>query len=908
MTQQNLWFFDTETFAHDWLFVAKRQSDGETITVWNDNESVQDFVELLNPILCGYNTSHYDQYILKAILLDWEPKDVKRVNDTIIHEDDRSLVWALFQGHPWVVLPPTIDLWPDIVPRKSLKEIEANIGMDIVESSVSFDIDRPLTVTERDEVTRYCKHDVAATEALYALRFDYLKAKSDLCELRDVDPNTMLQHTNARIVSEVLGATRLPSIPYEEYEIPDNVNQTAIPQEVLDFVLSVNTDNCMDNAEKIEFMFHDCPTVVGLGGIHAAVPSYKETADEDRVILHQDIGSFYPSLIINNGYMSRSVPDGGHYKQFYDLRMQAKADGDKATADAAKLVLNTTYGTMKDTYNKMYDPMQGTRVCLSGQLYILDLIELLFFASSYAPKTQPMGLQLIQLNTDGWIISCARKHVWRIYDAVAVWKRRTGFTVDTHEIEVIVQANVNNYVMRTTEGVVTTKGGVVTHHAGGDFKSNSRTIIDKAVVDYLLDDVPLENTILQCDDIERFQIVAKAGRMFQKVVHGYRVGVSEKEDPANILGFDAEAETQRCNRVYATTAKKYGGIFKLKIKDGEEVGRSKIPLTPEHCFVDNENKWKDIGIDLTTLDKSWYVALAKKKAKAFITRDKKEKDQMTETDEKTNELKDGKAAPKAKPKAKAKSKAAPKKLTFKEKLPQLQIAMANAAKGVTFDGVVSNISYEYADTQQYKTWLASICSELGLIFKLNTTSEFLGIITPESKNTPSYAVHATGWVTITDVESDEHEHYDISGLGVNVQAGYCEGVAQTNALRNFILNNYLLDNKGRDGDDVGMNADDIGKSGYVSGAEKAQIKQEISDKKADEKKYATDIYAKALYKKIVEAQKTKPKFGAKILKEHFETDGTPKMGKNGKSTIPKSTATLGYGKAEEIIAEGEADV
>jgi len=157
---QDIWFADSETFAHDNLWVFKRQRDGRTISIWNDTESIKDFIAAYNPILCGYNFRDYDSYILKAVLLDWCPEDIKIVNDTIIaSHDDKTVVWGLFNGQPWVELPPIIDLFHDIVPRKGLKEIEANIGMSIVESSVPFDVDRPLTDTERVDVFRYCVHE-----------------------------------------------------------------------------------------------------------------------------------------------------------------------------------------------------------------------------------------------------------------------------------------------------------------------------------------------------------------------------------------------------------------------------------------------------------------------------------------------------------------------------------------------------------------------------------------------------------------------------------------------------------------------------------------------------------------------------------------------------------------------------
>lgn len=868
-----LYFADSEVFAYDTLWAFKRQSDGQIFTFWNDPVGVIEFIYNEQPVLCGYNFRDYDSYILKATLLEWDAQDIAIVSRTIIESDDMTMVWDLFRGQPWVELPPIIDLFHDIVPRKGLKEIEANIGQAIDESSVSFDITRPLTDQEREEITEYCISDLNATESLYALRYDYVRAKMALCELSGLEPLTMLQHTNARIVAEALGAQRLANIPYEEYEIPENIDLSAIPAQVIEYVYSINTDNCMTTAAgKLDFMFCDCPTTFALGGIHAAVPSYQETASEERAILIQDIASFYPSLIINNGYMSRAVSDPSLYKQFYDMRLKAKAEGDKPKAEAAKLVLNTTFGTMKDTYNKMFDPMQGTRVCLSGQLYILDLISKMY-------KTVP-NMQLIQLNTDGWVISCNRSDIPLVERVVAEWSERTNLSVDTAEIQKVVQANVNNYIIRMVDGSIKTKGGVVSNYKGGNFKSNSMTIIDQAVVDYLLDGVPIESTVSACDDLSRFQIIARAGRTFQQVLVG-------------------DTPVQRVNRVYASTIETANGIRKVKLDDdGNIIASSRIPLTPDHVYVDNENAMQEKV--LTILDKLWYIELAQKKADEFISRDKKEKDQMADVVETHNEL-----AEKPAPKSKAKGPTVPVEVavvlpTFKEKLLQLQYAMARVAERVSFDNVVSNISYEYADTQQYKKWLAAECTALGLIIKVDFSCSF-----PESLG-KTYGSMATGTVTIGDVTSDYSEVYDICGFGSNVQPGYCIGVAQTNALRNFILNNYLLDNKGRDGDDQAMNAavDSLASGGFVSSVDKAQIKSGIATAKADDAKYATDMFAKVLLDKVIEAQVFQPSFGEKMVSQHFDVEGNPKLGENGKSTMLKSDAVKGLTKAEEIIAAG----
>ena len=57
----------------------------------------------------------------------------------------------------------------------SLKAIEGHLGLSVQESTVPFDIDRPLTEEERRETEFYCDHDVDTAERLIDIRKDYLK-------------------------------------------------------------------------------------------------------------------------------------------------------------------------------------------------------------------------------------------------------------------------------------------------------------------------------------------------------------------------------------------------------------------------------------------------------------------------------------------------------------------------------------------------------------------------------------------------------------------------------------------------------------------------------------------------------------------------------------------------------------
>ena len=75
-------FYDFEVFSYDWLVVFMDTRNRETTVIVNDPAKLEAFYQAnKREIWVGFNSRHYDQYILKAILCGFNPK---KVNDYII--------------------------------------------------------------------------------------------------------------------------------------------------------------------------------------------------------------------------------------------------------------------------------------------------------------------------------------------------------------------------------------------------------------------------------------------------------------------------------------------------------------------------------------------------------------------------------------------------------------------------------------------------------------------------------------------------------------------------------------------------------------------------------------------------------------------------------------------------------
>lgn len=289
------------------------------------------------------------------------------------------------------------------------------------------------------------------------------------------------------------------------------------------------------------------------------------------------------------GYTSRNIPDSKIFSDVLEERMRAKAAGDKAKANALKLVVNTTYGASLNKYNDLYDPLMGRSVCISGQLYLLELAEHLY-------KTIP-GLKIVQLNTDGIMIEFDDSNYPQVKAIVDEWQKRTGFELEEDSIKSIAQKDVNNYLEVQSDGTAKAKGGYLVKGIAkaGAFKvNNDACIVATAIREYFVNGTPVEDTINGCDDITQFQIIAKAGSKYKESYHMV----------------DGKRESvQKVNRVYATKDTRYGKLYKVKAEDDSE---AKIESLPEHCMIDNSNE-----MDISQVDKTFYIEMAKKRVDDF---------------------------------------------------------------------------------------------------------------------------------------------------------------------------------------------------------------------------------------------------------------------------------------------------
>lgn len=566
-----LLFYDFEVFKYDWLVVVMDMTAKKTHVIINSPEELEALYKAnIKEIWVGFNSRHYDQYILKAILCGFEPK---KVNDYIITKGNPGWKFSsLFRQFP---------LWNyDVMLNTDvgLKSFEGFMGNDIKETSVPFNIDRKLTPEEIAETVKYCKHDVEQTVQVFLKRTEEFNTMMYFIKHFGLSMD-YISKTKAQLAAEILGGNRKGADFDDEFQFPilDCLHLNKY-KHIAEWY--ANPENHDYSKKQDKQIVAGVEHTFAWGGGHGARAKYSA----DGVFLIIDVTAYYPSLQKKYHFGYRVMNHPENFEFIHDSNIAYKRKGDKKARQPFKIMDNAISGQMKQKSSALYDPMSNNSICINGQLLLLDLVE----------HIEPY-CELIQNNTDGIIVKLKDyEHDFDVLDDVVYeWEQRTGMKMDFDTyIGTIYQKDVNNYLLidRKT-GAVKAKGGYV-------MKLNDLSydlpIINKALVDYMIHGIPVRRTIMECQDLREFQLVSRISSKYTHILYG--------DKPIK----------EKCIRVFASNNPADPGVKKVH---AVRKTTAKLTNSPEHCFIFNDDV-KGVPVP-DKLDRQWYIDFANKRLSDF---------------------------------------------------------------------------------------------------------------------------------------------------------------------------------------------------------------------------------------------------------------------------------------------------
>jgi DNA polymerase len=354
------------------------------------------------------------------------------------------------------------------------------------------------------------------------------------------------------------------------------------------------------------------PHTFGFGGLHGA-PT--EPVHLTGGLYHVDVNNYYPSMLIAWDLVTRAATNDNFTKVYMTRKKLKYKQTHAASKEEAKKykkmqlpykkMLNALSGAMKDRNNPAYDPRNNNCMCINGQLMLLDLIDKL--------EAIP-GFRLVQSNTDGLIVQLPdTDEAFGMMDDICFeWESRCstekcGILLELDTIHEIYQKDVNSYLWVDSDGGVERIGTYIKELSPID---NDFPILNKALVEYMVNKTPVEDTIGQCNKLIEFQKLVKLSNKYKWVEH--ENGAPRVDEKGTYHYNESTKYTYKSYRVFASRRETDGRLLKCGGKTGKP---QKFANTSDHCFIFNGDV---TGVKVPPeLDRQWYIDLAKKRLKHF---------------------------------------------------------------------------------------------------------------------------------------------------------------------------------------------------------------------------------------------------------------------------------------------------
>ena len=567
--------FDFEVFKYDTLLGTIIINNGkeEYFQSWDKEEIKKFYEENKESLWVGHNNSHYDNYILQAIVLDRDPFLVSKY---IIEQNVKTKLDIYLRYYDLMS-------WH----FGSLKVIEAQMGKNISESEVDFNLDRPLTKEEKLLTESYNRDDLDQTLIDMKLCKNEIQLRLDMMKEFNLGFST-LRITENQIAEKVLKPKRIHGIERQIIE-PKLYPQLRIKNEqMINYFLNKEWEY------KPKIILNICGVnhTIAKGGIHAARECY-----HTDWAYYFDVSGYYNLVMINYNLLPRSLDDNGKllYEHMYKEQLSLKGKPELANKrNAYKKICLAVFGAELNEYCNFYDPEKGRLVTLTGEIFLIDLLEKL-----------EGKIELIQSNTDGIMAKpLPGINDQEILDIVKEWCTRTGFVIKPKKIFDIHQRDVNNYMYRDEDGSIHVKGEIVKYYNLWDnpfledsYNTTTPYIIHHCIVEYFMNHRKPEEVIEE----NKHNL-----RMFQYIC---------KPLTFDYLSFESINENkilQKVNRCFAS--KEPGMIYKNK-KDKKQ----KYQNLPEQVFVYNDEILSKSSINklINKIDYTYYIKRAYERIDEF---------------------------------------------------------------------------------------------------------------------------------------------------------------------------------------------------------------------------------------------------------------------------------------------------
>jgi hypothetical protein len=540
--------FDKEVLPNFYCCVFQDLDSDKTIVCEiserrNDIKMLQTIAA--NYTLIGYNSEHYDNIIYNYLLKnpDTTNEELYLLSKSIIDKD-----YEYYKPWKYGKTFDSIDVMTMLASsalRVSLKHLQVITQWHKVQE-FEVDWDAPLPLEDFDKCIEYCINDVESLKHVCKLKKKDFDNREKINQITSIDTRSMdgvnigisilmqeyskrTGHTELKdrhvysnrkphIIPNYFNVKYIGNLTMKECIFPNIKFTTPEFQKVLKAYQTMTFERfyLIKEADRYVYkLIHPKGLVCfyGLGGTHADRGIAEIiTPPKDHLFTSVDVNSFYPSIIamykLNPPHLKPVWND--IYSESRDTRIKAKFSGDDFTAELKKLELNATFGQLNSIYSPVYAPKAFYSITINGQLLLSMLMER-FIVAGFTP---------ISMNTDSVEIIYPKDKQDLFESIKKQWEIDTMMTLDQEYYSKMVRRDINSYlaVKCDENGVNKEYDGELVVKRKGFFedgmnllKGYKYPVVKKALYDYFIKGVPLEQFIKNHDNIYDFCISERMG-------------------------------------------------------------------------------------------------------------------------------------------------------------------------------------------------------------------------------------------------------------------------------------------------------------------------------------------------------------------------------------------------------------
>lgn len=364
------------------------------------------------------------------------------------------------------------------------------------------------------------------------------------------------------------------------------------------------------------------------GGLHSEYDDRPRLISDERNQLYDiDFSAYYPGLLMRFHIFCQWMMDAGFdvhefFAWFYNANIseKAKPDGNKKLREVYKIICNLFYGKYGEKTDPLGDTQLQLKTCLTGQLAILRMIE----------RMEDGGMECVYANTDGIVVSCPRGLKDRMDRILNEISNALNIGIEPVPINAMFLDNCNSYLWEMGNGYVKGKKEYTNHMSIAN-PTLVHPIVVTAVQRYLIEGIPVEDTINGCSDLRQFLEIKSSSSANKHVTyHGddlkndrtvvaAKVGAIESEDNGDrdyelemILDNDPwmVARFQKHNKNVMYYHSTDGQTIYTMVHSGKTTGQIRKQPNADRCTMITDVRDYD-GIIPENLDLAYYIKKAK---------------------------------------------------------------------------------------------------------------------------------------------------------------------------------------------------------------------------------------------------------------------------------------------------------